>query len=337
MPRAGTLRTPSQALNPEACARCGYDLEGLDPHARCPECACPRVPIDAYFHCPHCGYHLTGLSPESNCPECGNPASDAIVDFPISRAGPGYIGSLASGAHLLLVSLGLFVGAVGLPFTTGIFLPILVRISGGGLLSAGGGIILFLGAFVLGLCSAITWLVGMTRLATQDPVYRDRAPSNNTRIISLVLSIAVFCMPFAVFIPIAGTVVSYLFPICVIAWYLSLTSYIAHIARRIPSFALLKAATRARLIGTILLSTLTLGTIAYAFSGSNRYVVSQMLAGTIGYLGWILTLALLVIYGLLIWQLRRVLKRCRRSVIEMTRHTHTQRSTTPVDQTRTTP
>ena len=55
------------------CARCGYDLRGLDEPV-CPACNLEfdwsdAVPLEE-LTCLHCGYHLCGLH-DTRCPECG--------------------------------------------------------------------------------------------------------------------------------------------------------------------------------------------------------------------------------------------------------------------------
>ncbi len=74
---------------PLRCTTCGYDLRGLAPEGRCPECGSafswsqsvsrrvgkPELPVDAApgVTCVRCGMLLSGCSSHTHCPRCAAP------------------------------------------------------------------------------------------------------------------------------------------------------------------------------------------------------------------------------------------------------------------------
>ncbi|TVQ52847.1 MAG: hypothetical protein EA377_09315 [Phycisphaerales bacterium] len=102
-----------------ACTRCGYDLHGLTPDAKCPECATQvayslayptKVESDSerlkssHPPCLRCGYDLHGLTPDADCPECGAPVQRSLRGNLLRFSAPEYLRSLSTGLLLILVA-----------------------------------------------------------------------------------------------------------------------------------------------------------------------------------------------------------------------------------------
>lgn len=72
-------------MTTRSCSRCGYDLRGLPPTGRCPECGeaydlrqRQHVRVTDTPQCKRCDYELLGLPGRGQCPECG-------LDYDIPR------------------------------------------------------------------------------------------------------------------------------------------------------------------------------------------------------------------------------------------------------------
>ena len=73
---------PNAPIDDLQCARCGTELDEVDPDGDCPDCRVP-VALSAKVHaarlafvlrvCRTCGYRLLGLPDSGACPECGRP------------------------------------------------------------------------------------------------------------------------------------------------------------------------------------------------------------------------------------------------------------------------
>ncbi|MHC4963695.1 MAG: hypothetical protein ACYTGE_02170 [Planctomycetota bacterium] len=107
------------------CTCCSYDLRGLPPGWRCPECgtrteySLPGAPpprteepdLAAGVVCTCCSYDLRGLPPGGVCPECGTPTERSPGGDPLSRADPQWLTRIAQGQALL--AWGLLVAWLG--------------------------------------------------------------------------------------------------------------------------------------------------------------------------------------------------------------------------------
>ena len=86
------------------------------PHQAAPPTTNVTLALD--ITCRGCGYNLRGLSPAGRCPECGRPVRDSLAGNALHAADLAWLGRLVSGASLictgLLFSL-LTLLAVGVP------------------------------------------------------------------------------------------------------------------------------------------------------------------------------------------------------------------------------
>lgn len=304
----------------ESCARCSYDLDGLPHDANCPECGERRLPLDAFLLCPHCGYHLAGLPRDASCPECGNPASDAYVEYPLYRAGAHYIDRVASGARLIRTAIFMFAGAWLMMFAIGLVMPLIVRGTGGMAAGVGGFLVYALAFFALIFSSTIVWFIGAIRATARDPVYKQRAPSEASRSASRSLAIGLFCMQFAVILPLVNIIVTFAILICAAVMYFTATTYIAHLGRRIPSPKLIRTAMRSRTAGVWLMPAILFCFFAVWIDASVSNGNASDLAEILMVLGWVLAFAIFVVYFWLVWRFARVMKLCRQRVIDLPRH-----------------
>jgi hypothetical protein len=55
--------------------------------------------------CPRCGYELTGLDPQGRCPECGSPVELALRPDYLVYTSPEYVAKLHTGAFLVVLSM----------------------------------------------------------------------------------------------------------------------------------------------------------------------------------------------------------------------------------------
>jgi len=90
-----------------------------------PELLDPSGQIIADVVCRRCGYNLRGLRPESRCPECATPIGLSTHGDLLRYADPGWVDKLARGIKYMLLGivLGIFAGIAG---------GILTAISGAG-------------------------------------------------------------------------------------------------------------------------------------------------------------------------------------------------------------
>ncbi|MCZ6655482.1 MAG: hypothetical protein O7D91_20940 [Planctomycetota bacterium] len=90
----------------------------MDPAASLPTAALDgagRVAGDV--PCRRCGYNLRGLSPDGRCPECGTAVGRSIHGDLLRYSDPAWVGHLAAGALLMIISMlgGIVVGCFSLP------------------------------------------------------------------------------------------------------------------------------------------------------------------------------------------------------------------------------
>ena len=79
--------------------------------------------IDSDLPCLACHYNLRGIAPQGKCPECGHPIERTLRDGDLSHAAPVWLRQVAGGARwisagmMLILLMGLLLLALGLaPF-----------------------------------------------------------------------------------------------------------------------------------------------------------------------------------------------------------------------------
>ncbi len=68
--------------------------------------------IDRDVACASCGYNLRGLAPDGRCPECGAPIANSLRGNTLSSCDPRWLGRLRLGADLIRVGMIVSVGLV---------------------------------------------------------------------------------------------------------------------------------------------------------------------------------------------------------------------------------
>lgn len=105
----------SSVSNDFICAKCSYNLTGIDISGSCPECG--TILIES---CVWCDYDLTNTAPDSPCPECGVPAvvsagKNALAPVPTHK-----LRSIHTGFRLVTYGILLYILSV-LAFVFGLF------------------------------------------------------------------------------------------------------------------------------------------------------------------------------------------------------------------------
>jgi hypothetical protein len=70
----------------------------------------PRFDFDLF--CNNCRYNLRGLTPDSRCPECGTPIAAALLEDPLHFADPAWLDRLRRGAALLVWPIPIFIASI---------------------------------------------------------------------------------------------------------------------------------------------------------------------------------------------------------------------------------
>ncbi len=101
--------------------------------------------ITGHLHCRACGYDLHGLSPDDRCPECGNAVDQSIRGDQLRYGDPKWVRLLADGVSWIIVSvlLGTFPWLIRLLLDSGVtlFNPLLLSIGFGVVLVIVGAVI----------------------------------------------------------------------------------------------------------------------------------------------------------------------------------------------------
>ena len=101
--------------------------------------------ISGHLHCRGCGYDLHGLSPDDRCPECGSAVGPSIRGDQLRYGDPKWVRVLADGVSWIIVSvlLGTFPWLIGLLLKSGVplFNPLLLSIGFGVVLVIVGAVI----------------------------------------------------------------------------------------------------------------------------------------------------------------------------------------------------
>jgi hypothetical protein len=93
-------------------------------------------PLDSEIHCIFCGYNLRGLDPAGRCPECGRPIAASHRGDRLAHADPAWLRKLRFGASLklwnivLTILLGMIAGIVIVVMGLPIIITLLIGLAG---------------------------------------------------------------------------------------------------------------------------------------------------------------------------------------------------------------
>ncbi len=118
--------------------------------------------LDQDLICLKCGYNLRGLSPEGRCPECGTAVGRSLHGDRLQYCDPQWVDKLASGMNCVWWSLALLISTpVCLPL---LILPTVWVLRANEDMS---GITISCCYFMV---TTLFWIIGIWRLATPDPI-----------------------------------------------------------------------------------------------------------------------------------------------------------------------
>ncbi|MCH7547310.1 MAG: hypothetical protein IID30_12995 [Planctomycetes bacterium] len=150
--------------------------------------------IAEHVDCRGCGYNLQGLTPQGKCPECSMPIERSIHGDELRFSDPAWVGSLARGVQFILIGFFTFLGFYILYFIGIIFMSISGAATTATTTSGTGGTTnvtvtampFTLTPFIIAASSLLTLplfiiIYGVWKLTTPDPGLVEREAPNSVR------------------------------------------------------------------------------------------------------------------------------------------------------------